>query len=153
MQQTNDVVRYYRAKLLADEDGLCVFFERYASVHETESYSYCVPEGDIPRVKGLSNFEKISMLKAAKQLKLMKRVHKSGGRFAFANKQDALSNLLFRKRRQIKHMLREIRFAEALIDKVMCVEDLRLDTGLNTISDWHIVPETKDLVREYLVFE
>lgn len=152
MKKSDDVL-YYRAKLCADEDGLCVFFERYASVHETECFSFCVPEQDIPRVKGLSNAEHISMLKAAKELKLMKRVHKSGGRFAFASKQDALNNLLFRKRRQIKHMLREIRFAETLIDKVKQVEDLSLDTGLNTISDWYLVPQTKDLVREYIIFE
>lgn len=146
---------YFRAGLYPDDEGLTVSFSEYVSIHETPSYSFCVARGDLSRVKAYSGFNKTTAIQAAKQIKAVKltRIHKGCSRFAFKTKEEALKNLKFRKARQIKHLNRELEFAKAFLEKAPSMEALTNETHSYGGLCWHVVPDTRDLVHQFIIFD
>lgn len=147
---------YYRAALSYDEEGLVVIFETYKPVHVTQCYAFCVREWDYSHVVSISNLNKTSLLAEAKTRKTFKRIHKENSRFAFATKEAALKNLRYRKKKQIQHMLRDIEFAKAFLEKAGSLNDLPSDKyeGVSATGDtFHAIPATEKLVHEYYVYE
>jgi hypothetical protein len=120
----------YKKTWGASEDGVTVFTEKWIAVHETPCFYFCVREHSVS-----------ASLEFLKQHKLLKRVSKTSSRFAFDTEQKALDHLRFLKRKQLSHMERDT----VLIKALLAATDKDLLNGS--------VPDTKNLVAEYYVFD
>jgi len=125
---------FYKAKLYAEAYGLQVFIEEWHSIKETECLHFCVQKHDIG-----GSYLGIK----AKQ----KKIYKAGSRFAQESIEKAIDHLKLIKRRQLMHMERE----KAFIDSFLSKSD-KLENEYNA-SQVFSVPETQDLVRQYLAFD
>ena len=129
---------FYRASLSAEHKGLRVYIEKWVSFHESEYYAWCVLDFNIETAL-LYSGNKGSLIKSVKNVVQVKRIDKRSSRFAFNTENLAVENLRFRKSRQIRHLKRELEFANAFLK--------------NDISDSLLVAETKDLVNSHYVFD
>lgn len=145
-----DLAVYYSAKLIPGESGLYVFFEEFVCVRETEHVAFCIKKSDFYNFIGYVRTHKMSVDQAAKKVGL-KRIYKDSSRFAFSSKEKALAQLIYLKKRQIRHMERDLNFLSVFVEKVNSVDDLKPDFTYSSGQDF-IVPETEDLVRRYFVF-
>tara|TARA_R110002060_G_scaffold18120_9_gene25011 strand:+ start:1198 stop:1638 length:441 start_codon:yes stop_codon:yes gene_type:complete len=139
---------YYRARLIAAEEGLTVTFEKWKSFHESECFAWCCLENMHQSAMIISKNSK-SPVKDIKSSLKVKRIDKKNSRFAQETRELALANLRYRKRCQAKHLKREMEFAEAFLSK----EDDQLgDTELGW-NDSKLVNGTFDLVHSHYVFD
>lgn len=143
---------FYSMRLSEDEDGLSVVTTKYVPIHETECICFCVHQAELSHFNSVLMREGESKLAYAKRSGIkVRQIHKAGSRIAFPTKEQALKHLLWMKSKQIRHMQRQIEFNKAFIDKCKGMDDLKLEHSYNT--DYYIVPGTRDLVHEYLVFD
>lgn len=119
---------FYKARLIAEEDGLIVWIDKYYPIKETPCYYYCVDEFH----------NKINLKNPP-----IKKIHKTSSRFAFDSKDKAIEHLRFMKRRQLKHMEREAAFINSFLD---C-------DNLKSCYNGMEVPNTRELVSKYLRFD
>lgn len=82
-------------------------------------------------------------LQIAKRKKLLKRIAKGNSHFAFLTEEEALEHLRMLKRRQVMHMKRELAFIERFLE---CEK-------LSNHGIWLLVPNSSELVGEYLMFD
>lgn len=143
--------KFYKMRLSEDEDGLSVITTEYVPIHETHCVFFCVDK------RWLSRFNSVLMKQGESKLQFAKRVgikvrqiHKSGSRIAFESKEKALNHLLWMKKRQIRHLNRQIAFNKAFVEKCKSLDDLTADNSYSV--DCYIVPDTRELVHEYLLF-
>jgi hypothetical protein len=135
---------FYRMSLHATESGLEVFAETYVSIHETECFNFCVRERHLLRVERWRAGDETLMQSAkARHIKVY-RIAKACSRIAFATKEKALENLKYRKRRQVMHLARELKFAESFLDATAS-DDFKLDAS-------GVIDGTHELVHEHLNF-
>lgn len=125
----------YKARLIAQEEGLTVWIDRYYPVRETPCYYFCVTECDKWRV-GSS----VLPLKD----KMLKRIHKTNSRFAFETEDLAIEHLRLMKTRQMVHMSREFAFINSFLG---CDELTLID------SNTKMIPHTRGLVSKYINFD
>jgi hypothetical protein len=137
---------YYKMRLEADPSGLMIVRDKWVSIHETPCFAYCIPANRAKWVESESNRHKISKLKAAKNLKLLKRISKESSRFAFRNETKAMQNLRFLKSRQLKHLERQQKF----IEKFLACDELE---SVDPDGELMRVPNSEDLVHKYYRFE
>lgn len=133
---------FYKNRLVAEAEGLLVVTDKLVSIHETRCYHFCIPESEMRWVEPMKRIKE-SVLQYARRFKILRRIDKSGSRIAFKTPDEAMENLRFLKEKQLYHLARE----QAFIEKFLSTE--RFDghrVGL-------LIPESKDLVNEYLNFE
>lgn len=138
---------FYKFAIEAHEEGLAVGMRRFISIHETPCYCYCLAEFQHHLMNcHLSNKKpKETMLQFAKRDgRPVKRIAKSGGRFAFQTQEEALERLKYLKRKQVKHMERELAFLNRFLEVDPALSDLERK------SDFYmLIPGTAELVGQY----
>ena len=134
MSNQNQPKKFYRARLEAESEGLCVVYDAYLSIRESDCYHFCVRE------LKCRNWEVPSWIEAKTTGVKIKKIAKGCSRFAFDSIQKALDNLRYRKRLQIQHLKRELAFAEKFIE-----------AETFTTSGW--IEGSEDLVNDYLRFD
>lgn len=131
---------FYKKRLVTEHEGLVVWTDKWVSVRETDCLHFCVME-----------FAYNAFAKTYEQAKerncKMKRVLKSGSRFAFPTEAEALEHLKFLKRRQLSHMRREIKFIEAAVTFFESGAPLEKSRGVE------VLPGTQELVHEFVRFD
>ncbi len=148
---------YYRAKLVPDEDGLSVVYEKWYSIHESEQIHFCLSGWDKHMYDlRAQSIEQKSPLKKAKELGLkVKRIYKTGSRFAQDSHEKALADLRYRKSRQAMHMQRESEFINSFLsitkDCSAAASEATQDP-CSSVYDHYVLPETKDLVNSHVRF-
>lgn len=148
--------KFYKAKLVPDEEGLMVVFDEFITVRETEHFYFAVHSSSYGAYNLFMNHGKFASEEAkkagiAKAKKMVKRISKGCSRIAKETKELAVQELIMRKHHQITHLLRELAFCRAFIGKVKSIADLEED-GVCKANRWLMVPDTSELVREYFVF-
>jgi hypothetical protein len=123
----------YKARLIACEDGLKVYFDKWICKHETQCFYFCASE--------LESMQSIEFLKKNKKLK---KIAKMNSRFAFDLQEKALKQLRFIKTRQLKHIEREQDFIKAFL---LCDDFKSLNYGGLSI------PHTSYLVSKHISFD
>lgn len=135
---------FYKMTMHPDEEGLRVFTKRFYSIHETPCFHYCVDESNYRRLRCYVMTTEPTLKDAKKFNIKTRRIDKIGSRIAFETEEKAFAHLLFLKRRQLRHLERDTEFLKAFLDKVKALDDLDAQ---------RVVPDTMDLVRQYLIFE
>jgi hypothetical protein len=137
---------YYKIRLCEDEVGLILYTDTYVEIKQTEFFSFCVDEYHYRIYLSASGIDKIKAAKS-KNIKIH-RIHKDSSRFAFASKQKAYENLLYRKNKQIKHLEREIAILKKFLEVVDSngVEDFERD------GKYQVLPNTCEIVNQYYRF-
>lgn len=145
---------YYRATLCAGEEGLIIDYACWVSIHSTEHFDYCIPVYNDEKWQEFEKaYPKLNRLQIAKKRDLpIKRISKHSSRFAQPTRLDALKRLRFLKERQLKHMNREKRFIAEFLSKTESSESAATDIRTGTYSESHTLPETAELVHEFLIF-
>lgn len=135
--------KFYRASLVATAEGLCVSFDQYVSFHESECFAWCVQDWYTGKAFGILDNSK-TIVKDVKEVMPVKRIDKRFSRFASTSKELAVEHLRLRKRKQIKHLERELEFAKAF-----------LTNGVrpSVSDDSLLVDRTEDLVNDHYVFD
>lgn len=143
---------YYRASLIAEEEGLTVLFEKWKPFRESECYAWCCDEYSHKTAVDICSSSN-SPIKDVKASIRVKRIDKNNSRFAQETHQLALDGLRYRKKCQIKHLERELEFAKAFL--AQNDEDLKLEP-VNADFSWNDsmkVSGTYDLVHSHFVFD
>ncbi len=133
---------FYKKRLVPEERGLLVVTDEYISIHETKCFYFCIHK-NIYRISKTYNHSKEMLLQHCRRSKVLKRVAKSGSRFAFATEKEAFEHLKFLKQRQLSHIKRDAALIKAFLD---CQH-------LEKYGPFQKVPNSNDLVREFYVFE
>lgn len=143
---------FYKARLTADESGLVVEISEFVSIHESPCFHYV-----IGKYRGTRLLEALkaseSPLAAAKRMKVkVYRIDKRASRIAFETREIAIAHLRFLKQKQIIHLQRELDFCKAFLNaKSESLEPL--DTCDGTKPNFFFVPDTQELVNNYLTFD
>ena len=132
---------FYKMRLVPAEEGLEIITSEFVSIHETPCFHFCIPKLEKQMIHIWKRSDE-SALVYSRRKKILQRVSKTSSRFAFDTKDKALEHLKFLKRKQISHMKRDMSF----IDKFLSSSD----DDLTSIGP---IPDTKELVREYFVFD
>ena len=141
-------MKFYRAKMIAQEEGLAIWFDIFQSIHETECYYYCVNSLNFNSAKWIISQNKskhpVTVIKDSGFIKV-KKIAKQGSRIAEPSKEAAIKNLVWRTQLRIGHMKRDIKFCESLVKNhenlsVKYESDRQLIMTVNG---------TKDLVHEF----
>lgn len=132
---------FYKMRLVPSEEGLEIITSEFVSIHETPCFHFCIPKLEKQMIRILKRSDE-SALVYSRRKKILKRVSKTNSRFAFDSKEKALKHLKFLKTKQLCHMRRDILFIEKLLSSS--------DDDLTSIGP---IPDTKELVREYFVFD
>lgn len=132
---------FYKMRLVPADEGLEIVTTEWISLHETPCFHFCV-RMDVKRILHLFHSKDETDLSYARRKKKLKRISKTNSRFAFDSKEKALKHLKFLKTKQLCHMRRDILFIEKLLSSS--------DDDLTSIGP---IPDTKELVREYFVFD
>lgn len=144
-------MKFYRAKMVVQEEGLAIWFDIFQSIHETECYYYCVNSLNASTAKRIINQNKekhpVSAVKSSGFIKVRK-IAKQGSRIAQSSKDEAIKNLVWRTGLRICHMKRDLKFCESLIEnhENLSVDYESKDQLIMTVNG------TKDLVHEFYNF-
>lgn len=135
---------FYKMDLHPEEDGLNIYTHQFTSIHETPCFHFCVRTNELSYVKcWLQEGEALLQCAKRKGNKIF-RIDKKNSRIAFDTEQKAFENLQYRKQLQLRHMRRELEFCKEFLSK----------TEGKKFSDFSgPIPETQDLVLEYLRFD
>jgi len=135
--------KFYKARLLAEEEGLRIRFDIFIAFRETKYYFLCIDER---KMHFMSNNITVKEAKG-KKIKVS-RIMKGNSRIGFESPELAIENLKLIKRRQLDHFKREKEF----IDFFLSCEDSGYD-NVNFEKDRCLTLKgSKDLVNDYLVF-
>ena len=129
----------YKKVLHAKKEGLIVNTIRFIVIHETEHFWHCVPEFMRGRLNVRSN--ELTEIQYARKRKLVKKVGKKSKRFAFETESEAMDHLIFLKKRQLIHLVREMAFVRKFIG-----------SDIDGVIDC-VVPDSKELVADHLIFD
>lgn len=118
-------MKLYKATLYVDPEGLTVFYREFIPVHESKCFYWCITSIDKLRTLNQDYKKAKSKLKWLKDKGVeVKRVHKESSRFAFVKKEDALSDLRRRKKKQILHLKRDLAIAEFFVNSDVGHDDI-----------------------------
>ena len=135
--------KLYKMFLGEDPQGLVVQTREFIVIHETECYFFYISSSNEYMLStGLRNKGE-SEIQYARRKKIVKRVQKGSFRSVFETKEKALEHLKFMKERQLSHMIRQKAFIDAFLN---CEK-------LDDFCGMLLVPDTEDLVNEYLNFD
>lgn len=141
-------MKFYKAKMIVQEEGLAIWFDIYQSIHETEYYYFCVLALNFEQAKNIINMNNkknpVTAVKDSGFIKV-KRIAKSGSRIAEPSKEDAIKNLIWRTKLRIGHMKRDIKFCNALVKN-------HENLSIGYQSDKQLIMNvngTKNLVHEF----
>lgn len=125
--------KLYQAKEFATEEGYEVIFNEWIVKKETPCYYFC------------SSF--------LHQKSKLKKIHKTNSRFAFTNKEKAYENFMYRKRKQLQHLKRNLKLISCLVDSLNNKDfsGLHLKNGYG--SQYISVKGTKEAVNSCLSFD
>ena len=76
---------------------------------------------------------------------------KGHSRIAFETKEEAFEHLCMLKRKQMRHMERDMKFIAVFLEKAKSLDDL--ETKIRWGHEEIFVPETEELVKQYFVFD
>jgi len=134
--------KFYKKRLVAEEDGLIVVTDSLISIHETRCFHFCMPEREVSNYRLLKRRDE-SLLDYAKRRKMLKRIDKQGSRIAFETEEKALDHLRFLKRKQLRHMERDKAFIETLL----------ATENIDPCAQMFTIPDSRDLVHQHFVFD
>jgi hypothetical protein len=144
-------MKFYKAKMIAQEEGLAIWFDIYQPIHETDCYYYCVNSLNFDTANRIISQNKdkhpVTAIKDSGFIKVRK-IAKHGSRIAEPSKEDAIKNLVWRTKLRIGHMKRDIKFCESLVKN-------HENLSVNYESDRQLIMTvngTKDLVHEFYSF-
>jgi hypothetical protein len=144
---------FYRMSLSPTEDGLQIFTQAYISVHETECFCFCVLSQRLARFNSArAAGESVFKTAKARNIKLY-RINKRFSRIAFATREKALENLRYRKSLQVRHLKRELSFANAFLRKTTEAGPYIEPCARGFFPEVSTISDTQDLVLEYLRFD
>ena len=144
---------FYKMNLVADECGLVVYTRIFLSIHETPCFHFCIRATEKGFLSEPLMLKNESKFQAAKRMGMkVFRIHKSGSRIAFETEEKAFKQLRMLKSKQIEHMRRTIAFNDGFLTLCKSFDDL-LPNYKNDVCKMRTVPETKELVNGYYVFE
>lgn len=133
---------FYKKRMQPTEEGLEIITEEWVSLRETECFHFCVPRGETGLLRVLANSGE-SELDVARRRKTLKRIAKTRSRFAFETESQALEHLKLLKRKQFKHMQRDLQFIEAFLNA----------ERLEKSGYGEKVPGSRDLVHQHYIFD
>ncbi len=143
---------FYKARLAMTEEGMQVVFDKYHAIHETNCYFFCVRTWNYPIPSPLKKHGE-SDYQTAKRIKYkIIKVQKGCSRIAFETEDDAFSNLLFLKRRQIGHMKRDLDLLQFFLERVGGKGISALDRGVRW-PEIYTLPNSQEKLCEYYVFD
>lgn len=140
---------FYQLYMSEAEEGIAVIPRKFISVHETEFFNFCVKECEYQWIKSFANKDE-PLIKATKRRRnKIFRISKGNSRIAFDTEEKAFQNLIYRKKKQIAHLQRNLAIVGKFLSEVKGkkVEDIP-DHGL-----YRVLPDTEEIVREYFNFD
>jgi|GEM_PF-6039359 len=141
---------FYRMRLSPDEDGLTIVTNKLVSIHETPCFHFCISDREYGYLQRYRKNEGDTPLQHAKRhRRRIYRISKGVSRIAFETEEEAFEHLRFLKRKQLGHMKREMSFVEAFLEKT---EDGIKATRSEPELHQRVVPDTRELVHEFLIF-
>jgi hypothetical protein len=144
---------YYKAHVEYDKQGIVVQMREFKVVRDTPAYAYCIRHWEFP-VPAWRCLPNETLLQTCKRLGYkIYRIHKSGSRIAQPTQQQAFDRLKFLKRRQVRHLERELALLKVFNEKVADVDLTGLKQGHNYSRPTYTVPETAENVAEYYSFD
>lgn len=132
---------FYKKKLYPSEEGLEVFTNKWISIHETECFHFCVDQSSY-YLMNVRCDKNETPLQYAKRNKILKRISKENSRFAFDTEGKAIAHLRMLKKKQKRHMERDILF----IDKF-------LKSNLLKVGNGEVVEDSSELVQQHYQFD
>lgn len=135
---------FYRKRLIPDIGGLVVVTDTFVSIHETPCFHFCVAEFRARMINILKKPEE-SAIQYCRRTKILKKISKDSSRIAFKTEEQALKHLRFLKVRQLGHLTRD----KAFVEKFLATKDEDLKKNCRGLA----VPDSKELVNEFFVFE
>lgn len=143
---------YYKARLAYTPRGINVEMEEFKIIHETRCVAYCVNDYDYKIVCGYKKPDE-SLMQAAKRLcRKVRHIHKSGSRIAQPTQEEAFNRLKFLKRRQIRHLKRELDLISLFSSKTQDADLSALQKNDRYTHDTYLVPDTEESVGIYYNF-
>lgn len=140
---------FYRFCMSEAEEGIALIPKKFISVHETDYFNFCVNEYEYMHIKSFANKGE-PLIKAAKRRgNKVFRISKGNSRIAFDSEEKAFQNLVYRKKKQIAHLQRNLDVVKRFLSEVKGkkVEDIP-DHGL-----YRVLPDTEDFIHEYFRFD
>jgi hypothetical protein len=133
---------FYKMALVPDEEGLTVVTTVLYPIHETPCFYFCV----------IAHWENYSY-KEIKEFKgKVYRIAKTGSRIAFETKEEAFKNLVYLKTKQLDHCRRNVAFIERFLNDTEKKGMNALELTNTFSNNLLVLPETSELVSEYLSF-
>lgn len=146
---------YYRADMSFSPVGFVVYFHKYIVIHESKMFCWCIPEmysHCLSKAKSTQPKNKtlLSHFKSMHKVKI-KRIHKQQSRFAFNSKELAYSNLILRKKYQLKKLKQTLSDVDAFLAGVGNCDYSSLDhkDGREEI----VIPNTSEYVNKNYWFD
>lgn len=133
----------YKMFLGEDELGLVVVTKEFLVIHETECYFFYIPSFYEYMLSPGRRNDGESEIQYARRHKIVKKVQKGSFRSVFETKDKALRHLKLMKTRQLRHMERQRLFIRSFLS---C-------ENLESVGDMLLVPNSRDLVLEYISFD
>lgn len=138
-----EMKKFYKARLIAGEEGLQIWFDVFIAFRETECYFLCIDER---KMHFMSN--NITTKEAIEKKIKVRRIAKRNSRIGFESPELAIENLKLIKRRQLDHFKREKEF----IGFFLSCEDRDYDTEDFKKDRCFTLSGSKGLVNTHLVF-
>lgn len=145
---------FYRTEMTAAEEGLVLITKVFVSIRETEKMHFCVVDHHHRRLLNpvLGNPNE-PLIDAAKRKKYkIYRVHKQGSRIASPTEDAAFDSLLYRKRKQVRHLQINL----AVVGKFLELAEGKQLTEFpkEPFHDFiqRTIPDTVDFVCEHYCF-
>lgn len=140
---------FYKMRLYPSEIGLYVSTEKWHLIHETDCFYFVIPEWALYLTK-INIDEGKSLYQHLKGRTKIKRFGKGAGRFAFDTKEQAFQHLKFLKRKQLRHLERDMAMVKSFLKQTGEKELGDLET--DSYGD-PLLPNTKNLVEQYFTLD
>ncbi len=141
---------FYKMTLSPTEGGLSIWTDRFYSVHETKCYYFCIHQWEKVYInthllsEGVTAYEQLKNRKSK-----FKRIHKTCSRIAFDTKQEAYDSLIYRKKKHLEHINRDMK----MISAFMKFNENSGYADLKSVHGQDFIPDTEDLVNECFIFD
>lgn len=144
--------KYCRIYMTPDESGLRLVLVTYVSIHQSHCFDYCITEDGRNRLRSFTTDGETPLQFAKRRGYRIRRIERgTGGRIASTTIAGAMEKFRYLKRKQIRHLERDLKMVNAAIDGIEGRAWSELPD--DTIAGSKILPGTEDLVNEHYAFE
>ena len=107
------MIKLYKMRLVPGESGLEIVTDEWFCIYETPCFYHCVPKWGYRYTISLGPVKEQKLY--TRKTKILKRISKNSGRFAFDTRDKAFKHLKMLKGRQRMHLERELSFVKEFL--------------------------------------